>query len=1682
MQGGTPNYFGPDINWAYTLLPTVDPGTGDITSGVRKFVDALPGLYVTAPTQAQRDANLGAAANELGQYIPVAVPDTTTYPGSDYYEIELGEYTVQMHSDLNPTTLRGYRQVNTDDPYISQFNYLGPMIVAEAGRPVRIKFTNSLPVGEGGDLFLPVDTTVMGAGMGPNMIMPMQVNYDPGNPTVSIDAMAPHQLSVGSLVELEGFTPDAYNGEFRVAAVTSDVSFQVTLKSDPGGEPTVLGHVVEAYTDNRATLHLHGGLVPWVSDGTMHQWTTPAGEFTNYDKGVSAQNVPDMPDPGDGSLTFFWPNDQSSRFMFYHDHAFGITRLNVYAGEAAGYLLTDAVDQDLIDRGIVPAAQIPLIIQDKTFMDPASILTTDPTWPLQLDDARSDLWFPHVYVPNQNPNTLDGVNPLGRWDYGPWIWPPFPTDHPPIEVPDGSLGFGLDGLPDVLPNLPDNSMGMESFFDTPVINGTAYPYLEVDPQAYRFRILNTSNDRFWNLQLYEAASIISGITIDDPGARYTSAPAVRITDPTGIGAVATAVISPVITDPGTGEVLGGGEVIGITMVTVGSGYTSPTVEFVGGDLAPGGTPGAGTAVVYGLLPGEDTEVGMVPFYGLQLDGTAWPTGWPTPDLRDGGIPDPANAGPDIIQIGTEGGFLPAPVVFSNIPIGWDRDPKSMTVGNVLEHNLFLGCAERADVIIDFSQFAGKTLILYSDAPAAVPARDPRYDYYSVDADQTDVGGAPATLPGYGPNTRTILQIRVRDTAPAPAFDVAALEKEFQTTTDPDTGEVVPGVFVRGQDPVIVPQAGYNSAYGLSGVGADTFPSGMMAYERIESTSLTWRPLDLSTPELADLVASAVTITNGNKAIIEEFNTDWGRMAGYLGVEVQFTNALNQTSLWFRIQDPVTEVLTDTVDLMTPIGVLGDGTQIWKITHNGVDTHPIHFHLFNVQLINRVDWAGVVKPPEANELGWKETLRMNPLEDCIVAFRPVSPKLEFGVPDSIRPLDPTMPLGVTTPFTQFDPNNQGNQYDPLITNEVVNLGWEYMWHCHILSHEEMDMMRPMQLNVARALAAAPVLSGILNGAQFDLAWTDATPPGDPGTLGNPANEVGFRVERAPIEPVGLPGVYVPIGSAPANTTSFVDSTLNPLLGYAYRVVAFNAAGEATSNVVAFTTDNLAPVVTGFALSTDQDVLLGFTAADFTAHFSDPNPGDSLQTVRIVSLPVNGTVLLNGIAVAAAQEIAAADLANLAYQPAAGYAGADSFTWDGSDGLVYSGVPATIAIDVLPVVPPAPTGLVASVQSGAQVSLTWLDNAANETGFVVQRSDNGGAFITIATPAAVPGTGGVTYLDTTAQFGNTYVYQVRAMNGLTASAFSNTATVVTLSAPTGLAAVLEAGPQVSLSWTDTATNETGFAVQRSDNGGPFATIATAAALAGTGNVSYVDATAQPGNAYAYRVSAVNGAFASAFSVPATVTMPVAPLSPSKLTATLRAVAGNPPQVRLAFRDNATNETGFVIERSVNGGFFAPLVTLGPKNRTGRVTYTDTVAAGNTYVYRVRAMNGDVPSGYSNSAASVVPAAPAAPLNFTGTATITSARAFRVDLSWTDNSANETQFVIRRATAIDGGGNLVNPVSFTVNRRAAQSSAIGGTVTLRQNRLRRGVTYYYQVLARNAFGDSIWVNLDLFPITMP
>ncbi len=75
----------------------------------------------------------------------------------------------------------------------------------------------------------------------------------------------------------------------------------------------------------------------------------------------------------------------------------------------------------------------------------------------------------------------------------------------------------------------------------------------------------------------------------------------------------------------------------------------------------------------------------------------------------------------------------------------------------------------------------------------------------------------------------------------------------------------------------------------------------------------------------------------------------------------------------------------------------------------MDTHPIHFHLYDVQLLNRVTWDNIIIPPDASEIGWKDTVRVSPLEDTYFAIRPIIPVLPWEIPNSIRPLNPMMPV-------------------------------------------------------------------------------------------------------------------------------------------------------------------------------------------------------------------------------------------------------------------------------------------------------------------------------------------------------------------------------------------------------------------------------------------------------------------------------------------------------------------------------------------------------------------------------------------------------------------------------------------------------------------------------------------------
>ena len=333
------------------------------------------------------------------------------------------------------------------------------------------------------------------------------------------------------------------------------------------------------------------------------------------------------------------------------------------------------------------------------------------------------------------------------------------------------------------------------------------------------------------------------------------------------------------------------------------------------------------------------------------------------------------AGPTMYQVGTEGGFLPAVATHNN------RKPLPMEDAETANadgpFNLLLAPAERADVIIDFNGVPeGTAFILFNDAPSPFPGGDPRNDYFTGDKNQQAEGGAPTTKPGYGPDTRTLMKIVVGkgkgDTVATDAW-LKSINSELKLNF---LSGNQPGLLFHGDDPSV---------------------------PRFPYSGKVHRKLTLN----------------------EDFD-EYGRLLQRLGTYTSKSTNNQSNPTWaLSYEEDPTE---------TPVA---GATEVWAIYNLSMDVHPIHFHLVNVQVIQRQKFEGNPSEmqlkgapfrPEANELGWKETVRCNPGE-------------------------------ITTVMMKFD-------LPKLPTAEMTNAvsprtgGREYVWHCHILEHEEHDMMRPL----------------------------------------------------------------------------------------------------------------------------------------------------------------------------------------------------------------------------------------------------------------------------------------------------------------------------------------------------------------------------------------------------------------------------------------------------------------------------------------------------------------------------------------------------------------------------------------------------------------------------------------------
>jgi len=317
--------------------------------------------------------------------------------------------------------------------------------------------------------------------------------------------------------------------------------------------------------------HLHGAHTREDSDGFAEAWYLPAagnipagfartGTFWDYFN-AKYHHGWDY-----GESAFRYPNNQRATTLWYHDHTLGMTRLNVYAGPAGFYLIRGGPDDVVLDSrhgspAILPGpapgvgddplgeyGEIPIAIQDRSF------------------NADGSLFYPDTR------EFFDGFD-------GPFI-PDSPVS--PIWNP-------------------------EFFGNMMVVNGFTWPFLEVEPRRYRFRLLNGCNSRFLILQFEHP-----GVEVWQIGAEGGFLPApVRLNDypyPGSTGGGATVLIAPaeradVIVDFGAAagtsfrllnvgpdEPFGGGE-IGVDFDPADPGSTGQVMEFrVSGPVVDPTTP------------------------------------------------------------------------------------------------------------------------------------------------------------------------------------------------------------------------------------------------------------------------------------------------------------------------------------------------------------------------------------------------------------------------------------------------------------------------------------------------------------------------------------------------------------------------------------------------------------------------------------------------------------------------------------------------------------------------------------------------------------------------------------------------------------------------------------------------------------------------------------------------------------------------------------------------------------------------------------------------------------------------------------------------------------------------------------------------------------------------------------
>ncbi len=562
----------------------------------------------------------------------------------------------------------------------------------------------------------------------------------------------------------------------------------------------------------------------------------------------------------------------------------------------------------------------------------------------------------------------------------------------------------------------------------------------------------------------------------------------------------------------------------------------------------------------------------------------------------------------------------------------------------------------------------------------------------------------------------------------------------------------------------------------------------------------------------------------------------------------------------------------------------------------------------------------------------------------------------------------------------------------------------------------------------------------------LSWVD-----------NSNNEDNFIIERA-TGTIASHGAFNPVDVAPANdellnaVVMHTDVGLTPGGSYTYRVIATNSQGDSYSNMAEGAAEvplppnrPLAPDARGFTET--QMVMFWNDYSDNETCFRlerslvDPQNPEQRNFEEVAVLPPDTTGYVDTNVVSDQLYTYRLRACNDADGSACEHC--SEYTSENTGYVLAIGPTELPALNL---------DLTAYAPSMDRIELGWKADMQTDY-YRIERSPNGSSWSFLEnftwTRAAIEGT--AKYIDDTVLPETLYYYRIRGFNSAGESIqWSNTASTTTPgpsapAAPTDLNDTYVSTGQIDIAWMDRSDDETGFKVERKLEGGSWTQVADL----GADTTTYSSTGLTEGFTYVHRVRAYNAYGDSNYSnedKATTQSSPTPPAAPSGLTA-----SASLGMIELDWLDNAGNEDGFILERKVGAGSFAVLESNLPANT---VHYDDTGLDPLTlYTYRVKAFNIYGQSGWSNEASDTTPdpnQPPAAPSDL-AVSQVVGLNA--LDLTWNDNSDNETGFEIERTT---------DSATFTVGADVA---------SYRDEGLTWGATYTYRVRSYNGNGSSSW-----------